>query len=64
MTVTDYLAKVGDLLKTGVCTVDSMTATKYSVNLVIITPPTNGEFREALGRHELLHVGAILRVGS
>lgn len=64
MTVTDYLAKVGDLLKTGVCTVDSMTATKYSVNLVIITPPTNGEFREALGRHGLLHVGASLRVGS
>ncbi|KAK0726582.1 hypothetical protein B0T21DRAFT_36637 [Apiosordaria backusii] len=56
--VTDYLTRVGDLLRTGICTVDSLSATKYSVNLVIMTQLSNNEFIEALGRHGLLHAGS------
>jgi hypothetical protein len=55
LSVTDYLTRVGDLLRTGICTVDSLSATKYSVNLVILTQLSRNEFREALIRHGLLH---------
>ena len=58
ISVTDYLTRIGDLLRTGICTVDSLNATKYSVNLVIITQLSRNEFTEALMRHGLLHSGS------
>ncbi|GAB1317392.1 hypothetical protein MFIFM68171_07602 [Madurella fahalii] len=58
ISVTDYLTRIGDLLRTGICTVDSLNATKYSVNLVILTQLSRNEFEEALLRHGLLYSGS------
>ncbi|KAK5651416.1 hypothetical protein OQA88_12504 [Cercophora sp. LCS_1] len=55
LSVSEYLVRVGDLLRAGVYTVDSVSATKYSVNLIIITQLSCQEFKEAMGRHGLLH---------
>lgn len=52
--VTDYLARVGEMLKEGRCTVTSLNATEYAVNVIIVTQLTTGEFTHHLQRHGLI----------
>jgi hypothetical protein len=58
LSVTEYLVRVGDLLKTGVCTVKSLNATKYEINVLVQTELTCVEFGEALRRHGLTGSGS------
>ena len=53
--VTEYLARVGEFLSTGVCEVDSLCATKYSVNLIITTQLSDKDFTAALKKHKLVY---------
>jgi hypothetical protein len=49
--VTDYLSRVDDLLRTGICIVEYLNATRYSVNAVIMTQLAWDKFKVVLGRH-------------
>lgn len=54
VSLNDYIARVGDLLRKGVCKVDSINATRYNIYLVVTTERAQDEFRDALRAHGLL----------
>jgi len=53
--LSEYLIRVGQLLTTGACTIDSLNATTYSVNVVVMSELSTSEFSEALREHRLIH---------
>ncbi len=52
--LTEYMIQVGELLRTGACKVDSLSATKYSVNLIVMTDLSSEEFGSILRQCRLL----------
>lgn len=54
ISMSEYLIRIGDLLRTGVCTVDLLNATKYSLNLIIISNLSREEFHASMREHGLL----------
>ncbi len=52
--LSEYMIRVGELLKTGACKVDSVSATKYSVNLIVMTDLSSEEFSSILRECRLL----------
>jgi len=54
--VSEYLVRVGELLKTGACTVHSLSASKYSVTVVVYTELSQREFTKALEACLLVNV--------
>lgn len=52
--VTDYLFRVGEMLRREMCTVSSLNATEYAVNVIVITELSNMEFTALLREHGLL----------
>lgn len=53
-TVTEYIMRVGDMLRDGGCSVHSLNATEYSVNVIVSTALSTEEFIGILRRHGLL----------
>ncbi|SPJ79364.1 uncharacterized protein FTOL_07755 [Fusarium torulosum] len=53
-TVTEYLARVGEMLRNGKCTVSSLNATKYAVNVIVMTGLSSEEFKGLLCEHGLI----------
>ncbi|KFY44187.1 hypothetical protein V495_03588 [Pseudogymnoascus sp. VKM F-4514 (FW-929)] len=52
--VTDYLVRVGEMLKAGKCIVSSLNATEYAVNVIVETELSTGEFMALLREYRLL----------
>ncbi|KAK4148667.1 hypothetical protein C8A00DRAFT_38753 [Chaetomidium leptoderma] len=54
--LSEYLIRIGNLLQreSGVCKVDSLNATPYSVYLVVTSEVSQGEFKQALQEHGLI----------
>lgn len=52
-TVTEYIARVGEMLRQGKCTVSSMNATQYAVNVIVLTDLSSAEFTDMLREHGL-----------
>lgn len=50
----EYIIRIGNLLRSGSCKVDSMNATPYSVYLVVMSKLPREEFRDALNEYKLL----------
>jgi hypothetical protein len=50
----EYIIRVGDLLRTGACKLDSLNATRYNVYLVVTSELSQDGFRDALVDHGLL----------
>lgn len=50
LSMTEYVVRVGELLKKGACTLQSLTATRYTVNVIVFTELSHTEmdglFRE------------------
>jgi hypothetical protein len=53
-TVTEYLARVGEMLRQGGCTISSLNATTYAVNVIVITELPSAEFKGRLREHGLI----------
>jgi len=53
-TVTAYIVRVGDMLREGSCSVHSLNATEYAVNVIVSTALSTEEFMGVLRRHGLL----------
>ncbi|KAM0337353.1 hypothetical protein ACHAPQ_003211 [Fusarium lateritium] len=54
-TVTEYLARVEEMLGNGKCTVSSLNATKYAVNAIVMTDLSSEEFKGLLHEHGLIN---------
>ena len=52
--VTDYLVRVGEMLKKEKCIVTSLNATEYAVNVVVMTELSTVDFMALLRDHGLL----------
>lgn len=52
--VTEYLVRMGDMLREGTCTVSSLNVTDYAVNVIVVTELPRTEFTDMLRRHGLL----------
>ncbi|KAK5659003.1 hypothetical protein OQA88_1089 [Cercophora sp. LCS_1] len=52
--LTEYMARIGDLLRKGVCKVDAINAMKYNVYVIVWTELSRDGFRAALYEHILL----------
>ncbi|KFX87862.1 hypothetical protein O988_09254 [Pseudogymnoascus sp. VKM F-3808] len=52
--VTDYLVRVGEMLKARKCIVSSLNATEYAVNVIVETELSTGDFTALLRDHGLL----------
>ncbi|RYP28507.1 hypothetical protein DL767_007186 [Monosporascus sp. MG133] len=54
--LSEYIIRIGDLLRrgSGVCKVDSLNATPYSVYVVVTSEVSQGEFTQALQEHGLI----------
>ncbi|KAJ9157539.1 hypothetical protein NKR23_g321 [Pleurostoma richardsiae] len=52
--VSEYLVRVGELLKTGKCKVHALNVTKYAVNIIITTALSNEDMKNALKECKLL----------
>ena len=54
--LSEYIIRIGNLLQkgSGVCKVDSLNATPYSVYVVVTSEASQEEFKEALHEHGLL----------
>lgn len=50
----EYIIRVGALLRTGACKLDSLNATRYNVYLVVASELSQDGFRDALIEHGLL----------
>lgn len=46
--LSEYIARIGDLLRKGACKVDSMNVTRFDVYMVVHSEQGQDEFREAL----------------
>lgn len=53
-TVTEYLARLGEMLRQGGCEISSLNATTYAVNVVAMTELPSAEFKERLRQHGLI----------
>ncbi|KAF4472888.1 hypothetical protein FALBO_210 [Fusarium albosuccineum] len=51
--VTEYLVRVGEMLRQGKCTVSSLNATQYAVNVIVLTYLSSEEFTGLLREHGL-----------
>lgn len=51
--LSEYIIRIGDLLKSGVCKMDSLNATPYSVYVVVTSEVSQAEFSGALEEHGL-----------
>jgi hypothetical protein len=52
--INEYIIRVGGLLRTGACKLDSLNATRYNVYLVVTSELSQDGFRDALVEHGLL----------
>jgi len=52
--VTEYLVRIGEILKKEKCTVSSLNATEYAVNVVVVTELSTVDFTALLRDHGLL----------
>ncbi|CRK14778.1 hypothetical protein HYQ46_002253 [Verticillium longisporum] len=52
--VTEYLVRVGEMLKAGKCTVTSLNATEFAVNVIVLTEASSEEFSALLRGNRLL----------
>ncbi|KAI9167836.1 hypothetical protein HJFPF1_03975 [Paramyrothecium foliicola] len=52
-TITEYLARVGEMLRAGKCTIASLNATPYAVYVIVETDLSSAEFKGLLREHGL-----------
>ncbi|KAH6679953.1 hypothetical protein F5X68DRAFT_212399 [Plectosphaerella plurivora] len=52
--VTEYLVRMGEMLREGTCTVGSLNVTEYAVNVIVETELPRTEFMEKLRNYGLL----------
>lgn len=52
--VTEYLGRVGEMLRQGKCVVTSLNATPYAVNVIITTGLSSRDFKGLLREYELI----------
>ncbi|KAF3355106.1 hypothetical protein HYQ45_000545 [Verticillium longisporum] len=51
---TEYLVRVGEMLRAGMCTVTSLNATEFAVNVIVLTEASVEEFSALLRESGLL----------
>ncbi|KAI9147127.1 hypothetical protein HJFPF1_13159 [Paramyrothecium foliicola] len=53
-TVTEYLVRVGEMLSQEKCTISSLNATRFAINIIVKTDLSSIEFKELLRQYHLI----------